>query len=65
LTSSAKVADEAIQCWPLGGTHVRGCHDTQRDAAPFEVKQLRLDDSQSVPLDEGAQQIDVISAVQL
>jgi len=36
-----------------------------RDAAPFEVKQLRLYDSQSVPLDEGAQQIHLISAVKL
>jgi hypothetical protein len=63
LDLSTEVADEAIQRDPLGGTHVRGCDDSQRGAAPFKVKQLRLDDSQSIPLDEGAQQVDLIGTV--
>ena len=65
LDLGTKIADEAIKSAPLGSSHVGGRDHPERHTTPFEVEQLRLDDPKSVPLDEGAQQVYLVSAVQL
>jgi hypothetical protein len=64
LDLGPKISDKAIQSTPLSCTHVGSRDDSQQGATSLKVDQLRLDDSQPVPLDEGAKQIDLIGTVQ-
>ncbi len=60
-----KIAHQSIEGSPLGGTHVRRGEDTEGDAAFAQRFQLVIEQAQTVPLDEGHDDVDAVRTRQL
>lgn len=56
--------DELVDGALVGGADVRGGDDTEATTAPSHVRDPLLQDAESLPFDEGAEQIDAVSRLQ-
>lgn len=65
LDVSTELAHESVECVGVCCPHVRSGDDAERRAAFSTSSKFRLEQSQSVPLDEGTQQVDLVGRVQL
>src|SRR5271163_2550048 len=60
-----ELVDESIKSAGVRRAEVRRCDDTKGDAAPAQFAKLVLEQSEALPFDESAQQVDVIGAHKL
>ena len=65
LDLRAELTNEPVKCCTLCSAHVRRGDDAERGTALTEPAQLRLQQTDPVPLHESAQQIDFVGGVQL
>ncbi len=60
LDLRAELTHEAVERGPFSRAHVRRRHDSEGDTAFSEATQLLLEQSNAVPLHEGAEEVDTI-----
>lgn len=59
-----EIGDQPVQRGPFGRTDVRGGHHPQRYSAPSQFPEFGLQQPESVPLDECAEQVDLVGGGQ-